>query len=100
VILATASTGQFIPATGVQYDPAGNLVYVVEEEATNGQLTVQPRTVTLGVARGDFVQVVEGLSAGERIVSTGPFKLRPGMSVIIDTALAPEFSFTPAPDNT
>ena len=100
VILAKASTGQFIPATGVQYDPSGNLVYVVEDAANNGQLTVQPRPVTLGVARGDFVQVVEGVSAGERIVSTGLFKLRPGMSVVIDTALAPEFSFTPTPDNT
>ena len=35
-----------------------------------------------------------------RVVSTGPFKLRPGMPVEIDNSLAPEFSFTPKPRNT
>ena len=39
-------------------------------------------------------------SAIANVVSTGVFKLQPGMSVVIDNALAPAFSFTPSPGNT
>lgn len=94
-----------IPATAVLHAPYGDSLFVIEEGEqadANGDktLVVQQKFVRLGARQGDFVVVTEGVNAGERIVSTGTFKLRPGMPVIIDNSLAPEFRAAPAPDNT
>ena len=40
------------------------------------------------------------VSPGQRVVSTGVFKLQPGMPVAIDNTLAPKFTLAPQPDNT
>jgi len=102
VMLTGSETKSFVPSTAVQHDAQGKFVFVVEEGAAgaNGsqQLVLQQKTVQLGVTLGDFVEVT-GVKAGERVVSTGVFKLRPGMFVVIDETLAPKFSFTPTPDN-
>ena len=44
----------------------------------------------MGETRGDFVAVTEGLKAGHEVVSTGVFKLRNGMNVVIDNTLRSE----------
>ena len=41
--------------------------------------------------------VTEGLKAGEQIVSTGVFKLRNGMNVVVDNKLAPKAEMAPKP---
>ena len=102
VLLVGSETRSFVPSTAIQYDPLGNFVLVVEGGAGpdgNTQLMLQRKQVQLGVTRGDFVEVTDGLAVGETVISTGGFKLRPGMNVVIDNTLAPEFSFTPNPDN-
>jgi len=43
--------------------------------------------------------VTEGVKAGEKVVSTGVFKLMPGMTVVVDNTLAPQFKLTPKPGN-
>lgn len=53
--------------------------------------------VRLGKTRGDFVVVDSGLSAGQTIVTTGLFKLRNGMAVVVDNKLAPDFQINPKP---
>ena len=93
-----------IPATAVLHAPYGDSLFVIEESeqaATDGKkaLVAQQKFVRLGARRGDFVVVTEGLTAGEQIVSTGAFKLRPGTPVVIDNRLAPEFQSSPNPDN-
>jgi len=94
----------FIPATAVLPEPFGNSILVIEEgePGPDGKkpLVAQKRFVRLGIRQGDFVAVTEGAKAGERVVSTGPFKIQPGMPVVIDNALAPKFSFSPKPKNT
>ena len=94
----------FIPATAVLNAPFGDSVYVLEEKpgaaGAPPSLVVQQRFVRLGTRQGDFVAALEGVKAGERIVSTGVFKLRPGMPVEIDNTLAPTFHFAPQPNNT
>jgi membrane fusion protein (multidrug efflux system) len=86
-----------IPATAVLYAPYRDSVFVVEE-GKSGK-TLRQQFVRLGVKRGDFVAVTDGLKAGEIIVSTGVFKLRNGQAVIIDNKLAPAFTQTPKPAN-
>ncbi len=95
----------FIPSTSVIHAAHGDSVFILEESATaaadgSKPLVITPKPIKLGVRKGDYVAVVEGLSEGEKIVSTGVFKLQPGTHVVIDNSLAPDFSFTPTPDNT
>lgn len=94
-----------IPSTAVLHAPFGNSVFVIEEAQAEGTdkekaLVVRQQFVRLGRQRGDFVVATEGVEAGERIVATGTFKLRPGMPVVVDNTLAPRFKTVPAPDNT
>jgi membrane fusion protein (multidrug efflux system) len=43
--------------------------------------------------------VTNGLKANEQIVSTGVFKLRNGMNVVIDNKLAPKSELGPKPSD-
>ncbi len=92
-----------IPTTSVLYAPYGNSVFVVGEtkDAKTGQAakTVRQQFVRLGEARGDFVAVLDGLKAGDEVVSSGPFKLRNGESVVVNNASAPPAQIAPKPDN-
>jgi len=62
-------------------------------------LMLRQQFVQLGEKRGDFIAVSQGLESGQRVVSTGVFKLRNGMPVTIDNSLAPKFELSPQPDN-
>lgn len=76
-----------VPQRSVLQTPGGQVVYVV---AADGK--VAPRPVVLGEWVGDQWVVLEGLSAGDRVVSDGVLKVRPGMQVQIaraDAAAAP-----------
>lgn len=90
-----------IVATAVLYAPYGDSVFVIEEkENAHGGKTEQvlrQQFVRLGQARGDYIDVVDGLKAGDQLVTSGVFKLRTGMQVEIDNRLAPRASLTPSP---
>lgn len=89
-----------IPATAVVFAPYGDSVFVIEEKKDaggKGGLVVRQKFVRLGDRRGDFVAVTSGLSAGETVVSNGAFKLRNGMSVVVNNALAPSAELSPKP---
>jgi membrane fusion protein (multidrug efflux system) len=51
--------------------------------ATEPQLTVTRRQIVTGSVRGDEVEVIEGLAAGDRVVLAGHQKLRNGAEVQI-----------------
>lgn len=89
-----------IPATGVIFAPYGDSVYVLEEKkdpAGKTSTTVRQKFVRLGERRGDFVAVSSGLSPGEPVVSSGAFKLRNGMAVMVNNDLAPAAEISPKP---
>ncbi len=90
-----------VPATSVVNATYGDSVYVIQSGASdhNGkpQLTVHQQFIRLGPARGDYVAVESGLKPGERIVSSGVFKLRNGMTVVENNELAPKTTTTPHP---
>ncbi|MEO8045154.1 MAG: efflux RND transporter periplasmic adaptor subunit [Spartobacteria bacterium] len=94
----------FIPTTAVAYAPYGNSVYVIEpkkdEKTGKTALTSQQHFVRTGETRGDFVAVTEGLKEGAEVVSTGVFKMRNGMHVLVDNKLAPKGKLNPTPPNT
>lgn len=103
LMLAKSEQVLIIPATAVQHAPFGDSVYVIEKgergEGGDTPLHIRQQVVRLGARQGDYVTVTEGVTGGERIVSTGAFKLRSGMPVVIDNSLAPDFTLAPAPDN-
>ena len=104
VLLAQTKDVLVIPSTAVMHAAQGDSIFVIEEGEADSQgkkaLVVRQQTVRLGARRGDFVIAEEGVNAGDQIVSTGVFKLRPGTAVVVDNTLAPEFTFAPRPDNT
>jgi len=78
----------------------GESVFVIENgSGTNqaGGLIVRQQFIRTGQSRGDFVAVESGLKAGERVVSSGAFKLRNRMRVTENNSLAPAASETPNP---
>ena len=89
-----------IPATSVLSAPYGDTVYVVEQSTNStGGLTVRQQFIRTGRARGDFVSVQTGLKAGDRVVTSGIFKLRHGMSVVENNNLTPNSEKKPNPSD-
>ncbi|NNJ91779.1 MAG: efflux RND transporter periplasmic adaptor subunit [Gammaproteobacteria bacterium] len=92
-----------VPATAVLFAPFGNSVFVIDEkpneETGETEKLLRQQFITLGQARGDYVDVTDGLKQGETVVTSGVFKLHTGMKVVIDNTLAPDNSLTPSPGN-
>lgn len=98
-----------VPATAILHATYGDSVFVVEPAAPeragqagpDGQpvMAVRQQFVRLGASRGDFVAVVEGIEAGQEVVSEGAFKLRNGAAVYVDGTRALDPSLTPQPAN-
>ena len=101
--LPTQQQVLMIPATAVLYAPYGDTVFVIDEKQDENtgekQLMLRQQVVRLGESRGDFVAVSEGLEEGEQVVTSGVFKLRPQMTVVIDNTLAPDAQVSPDPAN-
>jgi membrane fusion protein (multidrug efflux system) len=104
VVLPEKSKTLVIPGSAVSYAPYGDSVYVIEkkkDEKTNKETQMLRQAfVRVGEARGDFVSITQGLKAGDTIVSTGVFKLRNGMPVVINNDLAPKPQLNPKPADT
>jgi membrane fusion protein, multidrug efflux system len=103
VLLPSAQEVLSIPATAVLYAPYGDTVFVIEaqQDETSGQKqqVLRQQIVRLGATRGDFVAVTDGLREGDTVVTSGVFKLRPKMAVVIDNTLAPKAQLSPKPAN-
>jgi membrane fusion protein (multidrug efflux system) len=99
VLLPATGANLVIPATAVLYAPYGDSVFVVDEKKNEKsgamEKILRQQFVRLGSAKGDYVVVTTGLKAGETVVTTGAFKLRPGMAVTIDNTLAPKTELAP-----
>ena len=72
-----------IPETAMTYALQGNTVFVLDE-LEDGSLTAVAKVVRSGKVRDGRVAVLEGLSAGDRVVSVGQNKLYRGVKVVID----------------
>jgi membrane fusion protein (multidrug efflux system) len=102
VLLPEQQNVLVIPVTAVLSAPYGDSVYVVEPNPgkdAKGGLKVRQQFVRVGRAQGDFVSIETGLKPGERVVSTGVFKLRNGMAVIENNTLVPKTERSPRPED-
>jgi RND family efflux transporter MFP subunit len=73
--------GPVVPVLAVQSRNGQAFAWVVRETAP-GALAAEPRAVQVGPIEGQIYPVLRGLKAGERIVTSGVQKLRPGARVV------------------
>lgn len=71
------SGGILIPQGAVQRDPKGNAMVTV----VNAKGAAEARPVTLGQTQGDKWLVTSGLATGDKVVTEGLQKLRPGAPI-------------------
>ena len=76
-----------IPETAMTYSLQGNIVYVIES-TQDGALTANARVVRAGKVRDGRVAVLDGVRAGEKVVSVGQNKLFRGVRVVVDESVA------------
>ena len=87
-----------LPASAISYAPFGDSVFVVADlKGQNGETYrgVRQQFVKLGGARGDQVAVVSGVKPGDEVVTSGVFKLRNGIAVVINNKVQPANSRAP-----
>lgn len=100
-----------VPATSIAYASYGNSIYVIEKmkKKTKGKdgketeeeyLGARQQFVKIGDTRGDQVAIIDGLKAGETVVTSGVFKLRNGAHVEVNNNRTPTNNPDPKPDNT
>jgi len=110
VVLPEKHKAVIIPATALVQASYGDSVFVVEQrkdahgievKANDGKPAsfARQQFVKPGEARGDFVEIVEGVVPGQPVVSQGAFKLRNGSPVVVNNAVELHPQLQPAPAN-
>lgn len=102
IVLSGSDRVIMIPSTSIQYAPYGNSVFVIESmRDPDGKEYegVREQRVELGRSRGDQVAVLSGLKSGERIATSGTFKLRQGAAVKIVDTVQPGNNPAPKPSD-
>lgn len=91
-----------LPQTAISYSSYGDTVYLItagkDAQGQDAQVAKQV-FVTLGATRGDQVQVLSGVQAGDEVVTAGQVKLHNGAPVTINNSIQPDNSPNPNPPN-
>ncbi|WP_323847390.1 efflux RND transporter periplasmic adaptor subunit [Microbulbifer magnicolonia] len=88
-----------IPRTALIFAPYGNAVFVLQQGAQGDGTIASKRFVKTGEERGDLVEILQGLRAGEVVASSGLLKLRNEGAVIINNDNPPPAKIDPKPEN-
>ncbi len=79
-----AATGSVVlPVAAVIRDPVGTFVYVALRTEVPGQALISRKPVTLGELTQSGIEVLDGLTAGDRVVTAGLSVIRDGQRVLI-----------------
>lgn len=72
-----------LPRQAIAFNTYGDSVFLIKQadDDSDATLIVQRRQVKTGSARGQEIEILEGLEIGERVVLAGQVKLRNGASV-------------------
>jgi membrane fusion protein (multidrug efflux system) len=73
-----------VPASALRKGPGGDHVFVIGP-AKDGKPRAQLRSVESGPVLGDYIVILKGLAPGERVATSGSFKLREGVLVKIQS---------------
>ncbi|MDR0479984.1 MAG: efflux RND transporter periplasmic adaptor subunit [Burkholderiaceae bacterium] len=83
--------GVLVPVTAVRTGPNGDYVYVIDQDSV-----AHMRPVKRGLATDAQIQIVQGLQAGEQIVSEGGDRVKDGAPVRRADAAGPGGAGTPS----
>ncbi|HEX6838973.1 MAG TPA: efflux RND transporter periplasmic adaptor subunit [Polyangia bacterium] len=76
------------PVTAIVHASYGDSVFVVEPGPSDKAAKVaRQQFVRVGPTRGDFVAILDGVKAGQELVTAGAFKLRNGAPVVVNNAI-------------
>jgi multidrug efflux system membrane fusion protein len=78
VLIDTRHDALVVPSVAVQRGPKGLFAWVAGADGT-----AQMRPIEAGPASGDVTIVTSGLAAGDRVVTEGQYRLRPGAPVAV-----------------
>jgi RND family efflux transporter MFP subunit len=67
-----------VPISSVQNSDKGKYIYVIQE---NSNPIVKKRFITTGLTAGEYLQVLEGLNPGEKVVTEGVLDVSDGQRV-------------------
>jgi membrane fusion protein (multidrug efflux system) len=104
VVLPEKSHVVIVPATSIVHASYGDSLFVVEDAKPGaggkpGGKAARQQFVKVGLGRGDFVAILDGVKPAQEIVSAGAFKLRNGASVIINNSVGVKPELAPHPEN-
>jgi membrane fusion protein, multidrug efflux system len=89
-----------IPATAIHYAPYGDSIFIISEmkdQTGKAYQGVREQFVKLGQSKGDMIAVTSGLKPGEKVVTSGVFRLKSGMAVIVNNKIKPDEELAPTP---
>ncbi|MGO2510031.1 MAG: efflux RND transporter periplasmic adaptor subunit [Vibrio hibernica] len=73
IVLPTLKAQVSIPQTAITYTLYGNSVYVLTEK--DDEKRVEQRVVQTGERKADIVHILDGIKAGETVITTGQVRL-------------------------
>ncbi len=92
-----------VPASSISFAPFGDTLYLIDAPAANAKEAprkIHQQVVKTGPRRGDLVAILEGIKAGDEVVSSGWFKLHPDALVIVNNSVLPSAEKAPQPADT
>ena len=87
-----------IPQSAIVQSSYGNSVYLIKLDIDGSTLRAKQVTVTLGKRKGDYVEVVSGVTEGSAVITDGVFKIYPGAVLLLEDARAPTSELAPEPN--
>jgi multidrug efflux system membrane fusion protein len=81
LLVETHPQAVMVPATAVQRGNQGETVFVAKPDGT-----VESRKIITGALDGEQAEILQGVAAGETVVTAGHYRLRPGIKVTASLA--------------
>lgn len=72
-----------LPVAAIINDPEGTFVFIAEPDGESGQALVTRRAVKLGELTRIGVEILDGISPGDRVITAGVSVIREGQRVLI-----------------
>jgi membrane fusion protein (multidrug efflux system) len=102
VVLPEKADVVAVPQTAIVHASYGDSVFVGEDKpGPDGKprKVARQQFVKVGATRGDFISVLDGITAEQEVVSAGAFKLRNGIPLTVNNQGGPQPSLNPHPEN-
>jgi membrane fusion protein, multidrug efflux system len=81
-----------LPASAISYAPFGDSVFIITDiKGPDGKTHkgVRQQFVKVGASRGDQIAVVSGVKPNDEVATSGLFKLRTGVAVLVNNSVQP-----------